>query len=848
MPSFRRGLRNGRYFLKSVGFAEIYIRLLRLGENRFKPFGEYMSRGSNYDPFDQYMSTEVRRGWMCDCTEVQNPGSTKLIEFDSRSRTPRWYCDLLVKLGIFESWQDQVGQESNWWPFVERLLAFLELYGENGVSVHELLHLAHKSLEFRFPTAATYGQAYHGSPVSPTLPSPLEALSYLSWEDDALRALETKLWHPQYIEVSRAVQYRETNDKFTSAIGEHTRSFISRFRELDGKAWRTTSWRAATKRFSGDETQWKDLFNAFGQFVQPESPFLTLDVREMERYYYHTHAAILFILPRLGSSQKKDPNNTLKPPNSQGGKRKLLLLAYRTLLLRFQPHDASLLRVLKALINEWEPSPSSTELLDIRRDISMIVAGVEEDFDIENILSRIVRRPLNEEDAKLRCLLLVEWYDIAVSGGEDVGKHYLSYLQDYERKIRHHYESTFQFANSNEAKSLIPVLIRLRAWSQLALLPRKTSALYGYHLSREGFLDLAARYLDEDSAMDAQHTIPSLWQYQIELATVKLRQGDWKTAMQILDRLYAKVQRYCYEVLSRKRLTFGSYINDIVEISIAIACLRSDHQASHGSFDEARDFLDGLVDPLEAIRENGVASTRRAVKARVLIFQEISQSIDVINPAASLLRELNEEPFVAIDAVEIDCIYQSLLVYADRLADSGLRQDADFIYFLMLTSKAHIVQSLPEPVKTLLRNKASKDPRYGASWDGMQHLGPVSSAAKGKRPELPREPESETLESDLTVMGNPVIDSGRQLQKIRRAESMPSKITQLSEDASREERPGPRFEQPVSIANEAAEKTAFKNSMRSRPIAPLSYLREKMFPSAPKHEPRPKETEKVLSG
>ena len=688
--------------------------------------------------------------------------------------------------------------------YAQRLLAHLELYGEKGVSVRELIYLAHvnfedKHLRWSHPSNAKT-QAATGSALE--LSSPLEILSQLARERQGLQVLEENLIQIGCIQVSRADLHRQVGGKNIPKVVIDEGKMSDSTKQMrtgvcDGHVWSIKKDPRDKTGFFRFRIHWEDFLDTFQALLNLESPCLSLEMREIERYYYHAHAGLLFVLPKLVAPSLKNKVGVLIDPSSEKEKQKVLLLAFRILMYRFQECDSPLIPILKALANEWSLSDFRLQLIDLKKSVSTMPGGPSEILNTLETTVKSMRCNSNDEDIMLQSQLLVDLRDMAINL-EDPGieEECTRQLETWHQKLRSHYSFDESFAEQRSRwMTLIPILIRLKLWHELDSLPRELHNWCGYQLSRSGFLEMAERFIDPELSNESWYKAPSLWQYQIELATVELRQGQpWK-AMQILNHLHKKVQTYD---MYMRRACF----EDFVEADTAISCLRSDDHASWGDFEEARARLNGLVGPLEGVREHCVASTRRAIKERILSLQSLEDP-EAVEPAASLWHELTEVSSVPIDAVEIDWICQSLLAHADRLADADRREDAYAIYDLMAGAKPAVWQDLPELVKAHLRRRKQEE---------EEMLAPIG-AKSTKQPNL-----SPSLHGALSSHG---------------IEGAPMNRTNQSRDQEIEKATN------TALQTEPKKRPEVKAvpPKRIRPLAPLSYLRDKMFPRVPKTEP-----------
>lgn len=401
-----------------------------------------------------------------------------------------------------------------------KLVAFLSLYGSDGLPLRELVELA--TLRASVGSSENHWQlSGETGPILRAVGDVIALSTHCSFMNAFVR------------ECSKYGGVADLQQRLLSLgliVVEYTKGHpIPR-----KHGWRTDEriWRVAENQISSHLMVpmwdvWDDL-NREGIILDLLCVFLEMPgkdvsaLAERHRETYYNHAR-LFALETLRFSQ-----TLLK-----GAREYIVSLVLQLLTHRSQNGDRELYSFAKA----WPSSVNGSDwaIMLLWAEMKGIAAGRGLGFDtalnnrIKNLLSWKGRRQRRANG--LIGYLLVEWMKAAeASQNKKLTNQIVRFAMDWV-------ETAWSSGSSIERAALCSVLANFRMLDNSVLISRDYYLLYGHHLSRAGHLEQACKFL-----ASATFTIPfptPLWGYVFELVSVLIRLGDREEAekwLMIIDR------------------------------------------------------------------------------------------------------------------------------------------------------------------------------------------------------------------------------------------------------------------------------------------------------------------------
>lgn len=538
-----------------------------------------------------------------------------------------------------------------------KFLAFLSLYGTDGVLLSELIafttfRASVKSSENHWllsgevgPILRPFDDAYLPSRCSFLNTFVRETYSYYGIDGLEARLLSLGLIHVVY------------------AMGHSSPTKHD---------WRPDDriWRVARNRMSSHlmVPEWDyldgegiimDLLYVF--LEMPSKDVSLLAERQRETYYNH---ARLFALEALRFNQ-----TILRAARDY-----TVALILQLLTHRFQDGDERLLEFTKA----W---PSATNGCDwtimvLWAEVKRITSSGH--LRIHPGLHSRITRLLSWKGKQQRRAngligyLLVEWMKAAEASQDSTLKYQIvKYALNWV-------ETAWYSGSSIERAALCCVLAHFGILNRSALLPPKYHLLYGHYLSRAGYLKQAEEFLTLGCSYHAPLQLESqLWGYRFELVSVLIRLGDrqqaeaWLTDIEKDLKSLPKVDRQNLHRWQQQENTeawilLGLYkaelLMDAGQVSLVASQLENTLCAL-GSKDRIRYRNERRDDAYRG-------SLRLALKMRLLEVRTCEGSLEgALKAAKALVAEYGNDPDIGPDALE--WIMQQLLALSSKLAWAG---------------------------------------------------------------------------------------------------------------------------------------------------------------------------------
>ena len=421
-----------------------------------------------------------------------------------------------------------------------KLLAFLSLYGSDGVPLRELVELATLrasagSSENHWQLSGETGPILR--PVGDVIGLPIrcsfmnafvrECSKYRGVDKLQQRLLSLGLIVVEY--TKRHVKHDWRTDERIWRVAENQISshlMVPMWEDLNGEG---IIWRVAENQISphlmvpmcddlNGEGIILDLLCVF--LEMPGKDVSALAERHRETYYNHARR---FALETLRFSQ-----TLLK-----GAREYIVSLVLQLLTHRSQNGDRELYSFAKAWPSSVNGSDWATMLL--WAEMKGMAAGRGLSFDtalnnrIKNLLSWKGRRQ-RRANGLIGYLLVESMKAAEASQNKKLTNQIVRFAMDWV-------ETAWSSGSSIERAALCSVLANFRMLDKSVLISREYYLLYGHHLSRAGHLDQASKFLTYGTSTISFPT--PLWGYIFELVSVLIRLGRRQEAekwLMIIDR------------------------------------------------------------------------------------------------------------------------------------------------------------------------------------------------------------------------------------------------------------------------------------------------------------------------
>lgn len=538
-----------------------------------------------------------------------------------------------------------------------KFIAFLSLYGTDGVLLSDLiafttLRASVKSSENHWllsgevgPILRPFDDANLPSRCSFLDTFARETSSYQGIDSLEARLLSLGLIHVRYAKEQSSPTRHDwrLDDRIWCVDGNQMSShlMVSEWNDLDG------------------EGIIMDLLYVF--LEMPSKDVSLLAERQRETYYNYAH---LFALEALRFNQ-----TILRAARDY-----TVALILQLLTHRFQDGDERLLEFTKA----W---PSVTNGCDWT--IMVLWAEVKRITSSGHLRihpglhSRITRLLSWKGKWQRRAngligYLLVEWMKAADASQDSTLKYQIvKYAMNWV-------ETAWYSGSSIERAALCCVLAHFGILNRSALLPPKYHLLYGYYLSRAGYLKQAEEFLTLGCSYHAPLQLESqLWGYRFELVSVLIRIGDrqqaeaWLTDIEKDLKSLPNVDRqnlYYWQQQedAEARILSGLYKAELLmtagEVSLVASQLENTLRAL-GSMDRIT-YRTGKTD------DAYLRSLRLALEMRLLEVRTWEGSLEgALKAAKALVAEYGDNPDIGPDTLE--WIMQQLLTLSNKLAWAG---------------------------------------------------------------------------------------------------------------------------------------------------------------------------------
>ena len=570
------------------------------------------------------------------------------------------------------------------------IFCLLCLFGAKGVPLRELVELIHaryalsraKEPCFGYPPCSRITESPFRDDVTP---SSISAFLQAVAEPENLHRLEQDLMASGII---RIVPDRNVKDQ-----GQKQGSWT-----VDCRIWKSQD----VAEDIDDDRRYSTLQSLFDVFDgMPDKTSHPLAERYREVYYNHGHV----FLTRIGSLDR------VRTPDWNLFEQLHLSLLLKTLTHRHQDNDMALLYTAFDLSSEsavysyewvllrlaklkgFAHSQKYRCLRSTEKSMSSVILA-----DMQNLLKN---RSTTADARDAAGYVLVELIDIAeISQSSEL-------LRASVETSEAWCQQALEWAVLPEHSALSCVLVKLKCWNQLKLIPEEGHLSCGYYLSRAGVLDQAEQFLRSGLGHSRTQTIPNrsklrraYWRYNHELLTVIMRSGRWSEAQ---GHLIAMFRQDCRPV---NALDPPIVMGDYGEYALTTACLLADCYVAKGSFNEAELLLRGHLYSIIGMRDDYIRTTRLTIESRLLNIQlQLPLPGDILHTALLLSREISDPGTFALDPDIIEWTVQELFVCVNRLISVEQYIPARQIIIQMRLNSIPVLKDLFEGSDSYLTDK-----------------------------------------------------------------------------------------------------------------------------------------------
>ena len=536
-----------------------------------------------------------------------------------------------------------------------KFLAFLSLYGSNGVPLRDLITFATlrsscKPSENHWLLSGEVGPILRpvNDPILPTHCSFLDAFVRETSDYQGIDSLQKRLLSLGLIRVkypmghSSPTKHDWRTDDRVWCVAENRMSshlMVPRWDDLDG------------------EDIIMDLLYVF--LEMPSKDVSLLAERHRETYYNHAH---LFALEALRFNQ-----TILRNARDYTVALILQLLTHRS-----QDGDEKLLQFAKA----WPSSANGYDwaIMVLLAEVKQVISSGN--LKIDSALNDRIIRLLSSKGKRQRRAngligyLLVE---LEKAAKESQDKKLTNQLVAFAMEW---VETAWSSGSSIECAALCCVLANFRMLDKWVLVPPEHRLLFGYHLSRAGHLKQAKEFLTSGLWYHSSFQLFSqLWGYQFELVSVLIRLGYRQEAEVWLR----DIEEHMMSPNGDEKLNPWERLRQYVETRLLLGLYQADLLMAAGEVGLVASRLENtisavcLMDKSREREERGdgyFRSLHLTLETRLLEVQTWDGSPErALKVAKGLAIECRETPPLRPDVVQ--WITQQLLALSNRLVWAG---------------------------------------------------------------------------------------------------------------------------------------------------------------------------------
>lgn len=557
-------------------------------------------------------------------------------------------------------------------------IGFLSIYGRQGVPLRELIML----VSALYSPLAEFWRYSHWSPsgerdyVDP-LPADVFLLALLeeASRPEELIAIEQKLVSLGAMVVDNLGQRDSINTN---------QDWI-----IDGRSWcagpNAVSDKVNAKRVS------QGLLVLYSQI--PDRDVHLLAERQRETFYYHAHAAIVYIFRMV--QDKKAVLNDIEELFCD--------VTLSVLSHRYQPGDEKIVGSVYEYLTRGNFGLAVTPEVPVRlpkewKRVNQLLLYLQVIYKATASQHEYQRGSLEIE------LLLEESMDFLHAA---VSKRYwagtkawgmigyalaelMATIEDFHGKRTLERprglaviwcNKSLKSGTSIELAALSCVLVGLRDFHELDRLPEKNHLSCGYYLARAGYLELAERFLVSGLHYHKHQTSNALlWRYHLELWTVRMRLGKWEDAERWLSRTSQRLMKRT-DVVPAGRFDLWIRSGELGELKLNLASLLSDCHIARGELLLARKTIGAAIGNVGLMRSNYISMTRIALTSRLLnVHLQLRFFDEAAITSMQLCAELQDPGILCFGSQTLCWTVQETLGCANQLVHERMYRKAFCIF------------------------------------------------------------------------------------------------------------------------------------------------------------------------
>ena len=480
-----------------------------------------------------------------------------------------------------------------------RFMAFLTLFGSNGVPLRDLIMLASlrastKTLRNHWLIDGERGPLRHTIDTETTY-GECPFLAAFTREASSIKSIEA--FQGRLVSLGLInIEYQDQSGRPSSA----QRCWL-----VDGRIWRineSNSYSSTTRR----ELLLEVFLEVFAEI--PCKDISPLAERQREIYYYHAHQSMVYLY-KNSSLMVEHPQNT----------KHALVVILQVLSHRFQKHDEALLRLAERHLPRSGLHPDWNMILLLAELKAMISANGMSLSHIRNKIFQAVEDSGTRDDSSPRARGLSGWLLVELLDTAEV-QECTEIIDDIVRKGK----QWMQRLIGSELSSLEQIML-CRAFARFGTLddpesqPRQYDLLFGYHLSRAGCIEKAEKLLSSGLEYYASSPLSTrVWSYRFELVSLIMRDGRWSE----VEAWLASARN---SAMSRSNVIhvpdFWKQSGECGEIFILLGLYQADCDMAMGKLKSAEDCLKDTIERTLFIRDHYIRALRLALKTRLLKVQ-----------------------------------------------------------------------------------------------------------------------------------------------------------------------------------------------------------------------------------
>ncbi|KAK0508541.1 hypothetical protein JMJ35_008817 [Cladonia borealis] len=485
-----------------------------------------------------------------------------------------------------------------------RFMALLTLFGSNGVPLRELIMLA----SLRTSTKTSHNHWLIDGERGPlrdaidaeTMCGKCSFLAAFVHETSTTKSIET--FQERLVSLGLVyIEYQDLSETLSSA---------QKCWFMDGRIWRYNQSNLYALSLK-PELLLEVFLEVFTEM--PCKDISPLAERQREIHYSHAHEAIACLYRKR-----------VLPHVHRRAMRQVVLVILQILSHRFLKEDEALLRFAKENLPKCGLHSDWNMILLVAELKATILTNYENLSQLKDKVFQVVEGPATRGDSSPRAKglswwLLVELLDAAEA--QDCVELIDAVVQDGKQWMRRLLGSEL---SSLEQTMLCRAFARFGTSDHPEPQPRQYQLLFGYQLSRAGYIEKAEELLLASLEFYASSPISTrLWSYRFELVSLMLRAGRWSEAEAWLAS--ARMSAVTRSQVMHET-DFWKRSGECGETFILLGLYQADCNMAMGKLRAAEGHLRDTIERTLFVRDPYIRALRLALRTRLLnvqIWQEI---------------------------------------------------------------------------------------------------------------------------------------------------------------------------------------------------------------------------------